>query len=140
MCVGLLCGGVVAAAHVRLTHRVRSVLGRAEESEEPGHWCPSPMDWPEWSITSVVAEPDAEPRALISVAPPGDQRRASVLLLEVRAPPTGLDVITGWRDAKVAVMAFRHSEQAMELRRLRSSERVWVVVISDSIAEPTPTP
>jgi hypothetical protein len=140
LAIGLLCGGVVAAAHVRLTRRVRSVMGFAGASPEVGATGGSALDWPEWRITSVISEPDAAPRALICVGPPADPQRSSVLLLEVQAPPTGLKVLTGWRDAKVVVMAVRRGNEAVELRRVESSERVRVMVISDSIAEPTPTP
>lgn len=138
--IGLLCGGMVAAAHVRLARRVRAASAPGEAPPLAAGVCRCALDWPQWRITSVISEPDEHPRALICVAPPAEPQRSSVLLLEVQAPPTGLEVLTGWMDAKIVVTAVRRSNEAVELRRFKSSQPVRVTVVSDSIPEPTPTP
>ena len=144
--VGLLGGAMVAAAYVRLARRVEA-LGGSEPTTlpvppaSPGYLAPvsRPLDWPEWRIGTVIAEPSDEPRALVSVARPERPARTCIVLLEVQEPPAGLDLLNQWRDADVVVSPARLGGQSLELRPRQSSERLQVLVISDSIAEPTPS-
>ena len=94
----------------------------------------SALDWPEFHVHAVVAQPDEQSLVLLHVGWPARPQQAATLLVALdRADRRSLSLLSQWCAAEASVSPVRRDGGELELRRRQSLERVHAVLIAEDI-------